>query len=80
MGSPSLDGHCPAVLPGRVATQFQETYDELRAWFTNALRQLEDMKPITGDPDAVAAQLSKPQGTVMLKLRCLVLYISLCDH
>jgi len=33
------------------------------AWLTNAFRQLGDM-----DPDAVAAQLSKPQGTVMLTL------------
>ena len=47
------------------------SYDELRAWLTNALRQLGDM-----DPDAVAAQLSKPQGTVMLGLRYLVM--SLC--
>ena len=35
------------------------------AWLTDALRQLRDMKPITGDPGAVAAQA---QGTVMLTL------------
>jgi len=48
--------------------QFEEAYDELWAWLTDALRQLGDMEPITGDPDAVAAQLSKHKVTVMLTL------------
>ena len=39
--------------------QFEEAYDELWAWLTDALKQLAEMEPITGDPDAVAAQLSK---------------------
>ena len=41
--------------------QFEEAYDELWAWLTDALRQLGDMEPITGDPAAVAAQLAKHQ-------------------
>lgn len=39
--------------------QFEEAYDELWAWLTDALQQLENTEPITGDPDAVATQLSK---------------------
>ena len=39
--------------------QFEEAYAELWAWLTDALQQLENTEPITGDPDAVAAQLSK---------------------
>ena len=43
--------------------QFEEAYDELWAWLTDALWQLDDM-----DPDAVAAQLSKHKVTVMLAI------------
>jgi hypothetical protein len=39
--------------------QFEEAYDELWAWLTDALQQLENTEPITGDPDAVATQLAK---------------------
>ena len=39
--------------------QFEEAYDELWAWLTDALQQLEKNDPITGDPDAVATQLAK---------------------
>ena len=39
--------------------QFEEAYGELWAWLQDALRQLEVGEPITGDPDAVAAQLAK---------------------
>ena len=39
--------------------QFEEAYEELWAWLTDAVRQLEDADPITGDPDTVAAQLAR---------------------
>ena len=39
--------------------QFEEAYDELWAWLTDALQQLENTEPITGDPDTVATQLAK---------------------
>jgi len=39
--------------------QFEEAYSELWEWLTDALRQLGEAEPITGDPDMVAAQLSK---------------------
>ena len=48
--------------------QFQEAYDELWAWLTDALWQLGDMEPITGDPYAVAAQT---QDTVRHAYSCL---------
>ncbi len=39
--------------------EFEEAYDELWTWLSDALRQLEDAEPITGDPDAVYTQLSR---------------------
>lgn len=39
--------------------QFEGAYDDLWAWLTGAVKQLEDFEPITGDPDAVATQLAK---------------------
>ena len=39
--------------------EFEEAYEELWAWLNDALRQLEEEEPITGDPDAVATQLAK---------------------
>lgn len=39
--------------------QFEGAYDDLWAWLTGAVKQLEEFEPITGDPDAVAAQLAK---------------------
>ena len=39
--------------------EFEEAYSELWAWLTDALRQLGEAEPITGDPDLVAAQLAK---------------------
>ena len=39
--------------------QFEEAYSELWVWLTDAHRQLGEAEPITGDPDMVAAQLSK---------------------
>ncbi len=39
--------------------QFESAYDDLWAWLVKANEQLEDFEPITGDPDAVFAQLSK---------------------
>lgn len=39
--------------------EFEEAYDELWTWLADAIQQLEEAEPITGDPDAVAAQLSR---------------------
>ena len=39
--------------------QFEGAYDDLWAWLLKANKQLENFEPITGDPDAVAAQLAK---------------------
>lgn len=39
--------------------EFEDAYSELWAWLTDALRQLGEAEPITGDPDMVAAQLAK---------------------
>ena len=39
--------------------EFEEAYSELWAWLTDALRQLGEADPITGDPDVVSAQLAK---------------------
>ena len=39
--------------------QFEGAYDDLWAWLSGAVKQLEEFEPITGDPDAVAAQLAK---------------------
>jgi len=39
--------------------EFEEAYDELWDWLSEALKTLENTEPITGDPDAVATQLSK---------------------
>lgn len=39
--------------------EFEDAYSELWAWLTDALRQLGEADPITGDPDAVSAQLAK---------------------
>ena len=39
--------------------EFEEAYSELWAWLTDALRQLGEAEPITGDPDLVAAQLAR---------------------
>ena len=39
--------------------EFEGAYKELWTWIQDALRQLEEAEPITGDPDAVAAQLAK---------------------
>ena len=39
--------------------EFEDAYSELWAWLTDALRQLGEAEPITGDPDVVAAQLAK---------------------
>ncbi len=39
--------------------EFEEAYDELWAWLAEVLRQLEEAEPITGDPDAVSALLSR---------------------
>ena len=39
--------------------QFEGAYDDLWTWLTGAVKQLEEFEPITGDPDAVAAQLAK---------------------
>ena len=39
--------------------EFEDAYSELWAWLTDALRQLGEAEPITGDPDMVAAQLAR---------------------
>ncbi|CAI8055159.1 Dystonin, partial [Geodia barretti] len=39
--------------------EFEDAYSELWAWLTDALRQLGETEPITGDPDMVAAQLAR---------------------
>ena len=39
--------------------EFEDAYSELLAWLTDALRQLGEAEPITGDPDMVAAQLAR---------------------
>lgn len=39
--------------------QFEGAYDDLWAWLTGAVKQLEEFDPITGDPDVVATQLAK---------------------
>ena len=39
--------------------QFEGAYDDLWAWLSGAVKQLEEFEPITGDPDAVATQLAK---------------------
>ena len=39
--------------------EFEDAYNELWAWLTDALRQLGEAEPITGDPDMVAAQLAR---------------------
>ena len=39
--------------------QFEEAYSELWEWLMDALKQLGEAEPITGDPDVVAAQLAK---------------------
>ena len=39
--------------------QFEGAYDDLWAWLLKANKQLENFEPITGDPDAVSAQLAK---------------------
>ena len=39
--------------------EFEEAYEELWAWLNDALRQLEEAEPITGDPDVVGTQLAK---------------------
>ena len=43
--------------------EFEEAYDELWAWLGEALKQLEEAEPITGDPDSVAAQLTRHKVT-----------------
>ena len=43
--------------------QFEEAYAELWAWLMDALQQLENTEPITGDPDAVGTQLSKHKAS-----------------
>ncbi len=48
--------------------QFEGAYDDLWAWLTGAVKQLEEFEPITGDPDAVAAQLAKHK--VRLSVSC----------
>ena len=45
--------------------QFEEAYAELWAWLTDALQQLENTEPITGDPDIVATQLSKHKASLL---------------
>ena len=45
--------------------QFEGAYDDLWAWLTGAIKQLEEFEPITGDPDAVAAQLAKHKVCTM---------------
>jgi len=39
--------------------QFESAYEDLWAWLNKANGHLEDFEPITGDPDAVSAQLAK---------------------
>lgn len=39
--------------------QFEGAYDDLWVWLVGATVQLEEFEPITGDPDAVHAQLAK---------------------
>ena len=51
--------------------EFEEAYDELWTWLADALRQLEEAEPITGDPDAVAAQLARHK----VRKRCIVCMI-----
>ena len=46
--------------------EFEEAYSELWAWLTDALRQLGEADPITGDPDVVSAQLAKHKVCKML--------------
>lgn len=53
--------------------EFEEAYDELWTWLTDALRQLEEAEPITGDPDAVAAQLARHK----VRNGCMGLYTKL---
>lgn len=63
---PSLGSHCwessleESLL---ILGQFEEAHDELWAWLVDSLQQL--MEPISGDPDAVKAQLSNPMVKIV---------------
>lgn len=63
---PSLGSHCwessleESLL---ILGQFEEAHDELWAWLVDSLQQL--MEPISGDPDAVTAQLSNPKVKIV---------------
>ena len=48
--------------------EFEDAYSELWAWLTDALRQLGEAEPITGDPDMVAAQLARHKVYREIKL------------
>lgn len=47
--------------------QFEGAYDDLWAWLGRANKQLEEFEPITGDPDAVSAQLAKHKVRYVLE-------------
>ena len=49
--------------------EFEEAYSELWAWLTDALRQLGEAEPITGDPDLVAAQLARHKVYIHIQLQ-----------
>ncbi len=57
--------------------EFEEAYDELWAWLSDALRQLEEAEPITGDTDAVSAQLSrhKVRKPCRSSAHCICIYV-----
>ena len=47
--------------------QFESAYEDLWAWLNKANGHLEDFEPITGDPDAVFAQLAKHKVCMTLQ-------------
>ena len=63
MGHHQLSRDGETESPGGVSSlslgEFEDAYSELWAWLTDALRQLGEAEPITGDPDMVAAQLAR---------------------
>ena len=63
MGHHQLSRDGETESPGGISPlslgEFEDAYSELWAWLTDALRQLGEAEPITGDPDMVAAQLAR---------------------
>ena len=60
--------------------QFEGAYDDLWSWLGGTIKRLEEFEPITGNTDAVSAQLAKHKvhtsDTIDISSRCV---LSVCN-